>query len=156
MMGRFETARYVILPAAAMEKIFQILAVLGVLMLVIALFFRGREARYRPYGYLRRIKPTLPEGVRDRLVAASTGAGMEAQQGSLEGEADAVLFDAETRLLFVYRASGSLVIYRQTGPDGYKEMQWLAAPLDSTGLFFDPEEKTLYIEAGGSLFVYGC
>jgi hypothetical protein len=166
----------------AMEKILQIIAVFAVMMLVIALFFRGREARYRPYGYLRRMKPSLPEEVRRRLVAAITGPAMEDQRMRfpVDGEADALLFDAETRLLFIYKASGSLVIYRQAGPQGgqeaglgagqgvgqgvgpqtgqdvYKEMQWLAAPLDCAGFYFDPDDKHLYFEAAGSLFVFGC
>jgi hypothetical protein len=158
-----------------MEKILQILAVFAVLMLVIVLFFRTRETRYHPYGYLRRIKPLLPEELRQRLVPALTGAAMEGQRMlfPVDGEADALLFDAETRLLFIYRATGSLVVYRQTeegrrrerqpeeteertGEEVYKEKQWLAAPLDCTGFFFDPEDKKLYFEAGGSLFVYGA
>ena len=149
-----------------MEKILQIMAVFAVMMLVITLFFRGREARYRPYGYLRRMKPSLPEEVRQRLVAAITGPAMEDQRirFPVDGEADALLFDAETRLLFIYKASGSLVIYRQAGSqagqeagqDVYKEMQWLAAPLDCAGFYFDPDDKNLYFEAAGSLFVFGC
>jgi hypothetical protein len=144
-----------------MEKIFQILAVFAILMLVIVLFFRTRETRYRPYGYLRRIKPLLPQEVSQRLVAALTGAAMEEEAGKVDGEADAMLFDAEIRLLFVYRVTGSLVIYRgvreeRTGEEVYKEKQWLAAPLDCTGFYFDPEDKKLYFEAAGSLFVYGC
>jgi hypothetical protein len=149
-----------------MEKILQIMAVFAVMMLVIALFFRGREARYRPYGYLRRMKPSLPEEVRERLVAAITGSAMEDQRMRfpVDGDADGLLFDEETRLLFIYKASGSLVIYRQAGPQGsqeagqdvYKEMQWLAAPLDCVGFYFDPEDKKLYFEAAGSLFVFGC
>jgi hypothetical protein len=140
-----------------MEKIFQIIAVLAVLMLAVVLFFREREPRYRPFGYLRRIKPSLPDEVRQRLASAVSGAALEEerQRYAVDGDVDALLFDEGERLLFCYKANGSLVIFRRTGQDTYKEMQWLAAPLDCAGFFYDPEEKNLYFEAGGSLFVYG-
>jgi hypothetical protein len=127
-----------------MEKILQILAVFVLMTLIIHRFIKGREPRYQPYNYLARLKPPLIAAIGQRLVTAVFEAG----------QTDALLVDEARQLLFAYNATGSLKIYRRKGEEHVKEMQWLAAPLNCTGMALDPEEGKLYLEAEGSLFVY--
>lgn len=121
-----------------MERIFQILAVLGLLVLLISRFIKGREPRYRPYNYIRRFKSPLPADVETRLIAAVDGV---------------LSYDAEG-LQFSYEAVGRLTIYRREG-DKYREKQELPVPLDCTAMGLDPADGTLYFEASGFIFVYG-
>ena len=147
-----------------MEKIFRILIVFVLLMVIIYRFVRGREPGYRPYGYLTRRKPPLPPEIEQRLLPAVFGSkgGLsdEPEGGSshypVGGDADAFLFDAASDLLFCYSSKGSLTIFRRRAEETYKEMQWLAVPLNCTALALDPLESRLYFEAEGSLFVYGA
>ena len=106
-----------------MEKILQILAVFVLLALVIHRMIKGREPRYQPYNYLTRLKPPVGAGVGERLVMAV----FEVESG------DAVLQDEARQLHFLYKAEGSLIIHWLG-----KEMQWLAAPLNCTGMALDP------------------
>ncbi|HEY4107558.1 hypothetical protein [Puia sp.] len=128
-----------------MEKILQIIAVFVLMMLVIHRFIRGREPAYRPYNYLSRLRPPLAMEIGGRLVAAVFQVG----------QVETLLVDEARQLLFSYNAAGSLTIHRRKGEEGLKEMQWLAAPLDCTGMALDPEDGRLYLEAGGFLFVFG-
>ena len=128
-----------------MEKILQIIAVFVLMMIIIHRFIRGRDPRYRPYNYLTRLKPPLAAEVGHRLMTAVLEAG----------QAEAFIIDEARQLLFSYSAIGSLTIHRRKEDHGYKEMQWLAAPLNCTGMALDPEEGKLYLEAEGYLFVYG-
>jgi len=144
-----------------MEKVLQILIVFVLLMVVVSRFFREREPRFRPYDYLNRLKPPLPAGVEERLIAAVFGAeeGRESygvEGDGAEGRADAFLSDVDSRLLFCYSVVGRLVIYRRLLQGGYKQVQELAAPLDCTGMALDPEDGRLYFEVSGYLFVYGA
>jgi hypothetical protein len=138
-----------------MEKIFQILVVFTLLMLVIARFMRGPGSRYRSYDYQTRRKPPLPEETVQRLVPAAVWSEEDRRSYAVEGEVDIFLFDEVNRLLFCYRAAGSLTIFRQLAPHTYREMQLLAVPLDCIGMALDPQDSKLYFEAGGYLFVYG-
>jgi hypothetical protein len=135
-----------------MEKILRILVVFVLLMVIIYRFIRGREPGYRPYGYLTRRKPPLPPEIEQRLLPAVFGSS----EFPVGGDADAFLFDAASDLLFCYSSKGSLTIFRRRAEETYKEMQWLAVPLNCTGLALDPLESRLYFEAEGSLFVYGA
>jgi hypothetical protein len=141
-----------------MEKVLQILVVFGLLMLVVSRFYREREPRFRPYDYLNRLKPPLPVGVEERLIAAVFGVeeGQERAGLDVEVDADAFLSDEDRRLLFCYSVVGRLVIYRQGSKGGYKQVQELAAPLDCTAMALDPEDGRLYFEVSGYLFVYGA
>jgi hypothetical protein len=123
-----------------LEKILQILAVFVLLALVIHRMIKGRESQYQPYNYLTRLRAPLAAEVGQRLVTAL----FEAET------ADAVLADEVRQLVFSYHATGSLTIYWRE-----KEMQWLAAPLNCTGMALDPMDGRLYLEAEGSFFVYG-
>jgi len=131
-----------------MDKIFQILVVLVLLMLLITRFIKGRDPRYRPYDYLRRFKPPLPPGVEERLVMANAGA----PEGFVEGRVDLFIIDAG--LVFCYNAEGRLTIYRQEG-DRYKQKQELPVPLECTAMALDPAEGMLYFEVSGFIFLYG-
>src|SRR5262245_61289571 len=102
-----------------MEKVLQILAVFVLLALVIHRMIKGREPAYRPYDYLMRLKPPLDLEVSQRMVWAE----FEGDMGN------AVLMDEASQLEFAYRAEGSPTIYWRT-----KERQWLAAPLNCTGM----------------------
>ncbi|HLZ86322.1 MAG TPA: hypothetical protein VKQ52_03730 [Puia sp.] len=135
-----------------MEKVLQIIAVFALIMLIIHRFIRGREPAYRGYNYLTRLQPPLIAEVGQRLITAVFGAGTE----DVPGQVDAFILDEERQLLFAYSAVGSLTIYRRKEGDGFKEMQWLAAPLNCTGMALDPQDGKVYLEAGGFLFVYGA
>lgn len=135
-----------------MEKIFRILVVFVLLMVIVSRFIRGKEPAYRSYGYLTRRKPPLPEVIEQRLIPAVFGSA----EYPVGGDADAFLFDAASNLLFCYSSKGSLTIFRRRAEETYKEMQWLAVPLNCTGLALDPLESRLYFEVEGSLFVYGA
>jgi hypothetical protein len=140
-----------------MEKVLQILVVFGLLMLVVSWFYREREPGFRPYDYLRRVRPPLPVGVEERLIAAVFGVEEGREMGpGVEVDADAFLSDEARRLLFCYSVAGRLVIYRQRSKGGYKQVQELAAPLDCTAMALDPEDGRLYFEVSGYLFVYGA
>jgi len=67
---------------------------------------------------------------------------------------DAILFDPATRLIYCYGALGSITIIRQSGRDNYRVVQSLAAPVDGVVLSIDPKDKRIYVEAGGSYFVF--
>jgi hypothetical protein len=67
---------------------------------------------------------------------------------------DAILFDPATRLIYCYGALGSITIIRQSGRDIYRVVQSLAAPVDGAVLSLDPKDKKIYVEAGGSYFVF--
>jgi hypothetical protein len=141
-----------------MEKVLQILIVFALLMLVVSRFFREREPRFRPYDYLNRLRPPLPAAVEQRLIAAVFGAeeAVEWVKPGVDGHADAVLFDADSRLLFSYSVVGRLVIYRRGAKGKYRQVQELAAPLDCTAMALDPEDGKLYFESNDYLFVYGA
>ena len=131
-----------------MDKIFQILVVLALLMLLVSRFIKGREPRYRPYEFIRRLRPPLPPEVGDRLIAAVPGP----PEGLAEGRVD--LFIAHDGLVFCYNAEGRLTIYRQDG-DKYRQRQELPVPLDCIAMALDADDGKLYFEAGGFLFLYG-
>ena len=135
-----------------MEKIFRILVVFVLLMVIVSRFIRGKEPAYRSYGYITRGKPPLPAATEQRLIPAVFGSA----EYPVGGDADAFLFDAASNLLFCYSSKGSLTIFRRRAEETYKEMQWLAVPLNCTGLALDPVESRLYFEVEGSLFVYGA
>lgn len=132
-----------------MEKVLQILAVFILLELVISRSIKGREPRYRPYDYIRRLKPPLPPDIEGRLIAAMPGA----PEGLADTGVD--LFIAYEELVFCYNDEGRLIIYRHDG-DRYRQRQELPVPLDSIAMAFDAVEEQLYFEAGGFLFVYGA
>jgi hypothetical protein len=67
---------------------------------------------------------------------------------------DAILFDPATRLIYCYGASGSITIVRQSGRDNYRIEQTLAAPVNGAVLSLDPKDKKIYLDAGGSYFVF--
>ena len=148
-----------------MEKIFQILAVFGLLMLIVRRFIKGREPRFHPYDFINRIKPPLAPEIAERLVPAvfrpaeeaevpmHDGGGFESGgRYPVEGGVDAYLLYAAGGLVFCYSAVGRLTIFRQAP---LRQLQELAVPLDCTAIAFDPGDERLYFEAGGYLFVYG-
>lgn len=132
-----------------MDRIFQILVVLALVMLLVSRFIKGREPRYRPYEYIRRQKPPLPEGMEERLIAGISGP----PEGFSEGRVDWSI-DHEG-LVFCYNAEGRLTIYRREG-EKYRQKQELPVPLDCTAMALDPEDAKLYFEASGFIFLYGA
>lgn len=131
-----------------MERIFQIVAVFILLTLFIHRWVKGREVRYRPYDFIRRMRPPLPDDVEERLLAAVPGA----PEGLTEGRVD--MFIAHDELVFCYDAEGRLTIYGQDG-DRYRQRQELPVPLDCIAMALDPAEEKLYLEASGFIFIYG-
>lgn len=135
-----------------MDKIFQILAVLVLLVLLISRFIKGREPRYRPYDYIKRFKPPLPPGVEERLIAAVPGAPEGLEAGLAEGIVD--MFVAGEGIVYCYGAVGRLTIFRREG-ERYRQLQELPVPMQCTAMALDPAEGILYFEAGGFLFAFG-
>ena len=136
-----------------MEKVLQILAVTGLLMLLIWRSIRGREERFRRFSYLVRVRPPLAEEVTERMVSGVFDAGGGAY--GVPSDADAFLWDEDSRLMFCYRVDGKLTIYRRMAGGRNRELQELAVPMGCTGLEWDPQERKIYLEEGGDWFVYG-
>jgi len=138
-----------------MEKVLQILAVFALLMLLIWRSIRGREDRFRRFSYLARVRPPLSEEVRQRLVVGIFGQAEVRETFGVTNEAEAFLWDEESRMLLLYWQDGKLAIYRRMGGGRNRELQELAVPMDCTGIGWDPEEQKIYLEEGGEFFVYG-
>jgi hypothetical protein len=136
-----------------MEKVLQILAVFGLLMLVIWRSIRGREERFRRFSFLGRVRPPLPEGVQSRLVNGVFGAVGEAY--GVPSDADAFLLDEDSRMVLLYWLDGKLTINRRMAGGRTRELQELSVPMDCSGIAWDPEERKIYLEEGGDHFVYG-
>lgn len=135
-----------------MEKVLQILAVFALLMLLIWRSIRGRDERFRRLSYLGKLRPPLEVDIRQRLVEGVFDRGREAV--AVPEDVDGYLVDEEGGMLLCYRREGKLTIYRRSR-SGIRELQELSVPMDCTGLWWDPEEKKLYLEEAGDLFVYG-
>ena len=138
-----------------MDKVLQILAVFALLMLLIWRSIRGREDRFRRFSYMARVRPPLSEEVRQRLVVGVFGQAGVREAFGVGNEAEAFLWDEETRMLLLYWRDGKLVIYRRMGGGRNREMQELAVPMDCTGMGWDPEERRIYLEEDGDWFAYG-
>jgi hypothetical protein len=80
--------------------------------------------------------------------------GVLAGRVSLDWEADAILFDPLTRLIFCGSMEGAVTIIRQFMPDQYKIVQRLGVPKDCTALSLDPHNGKLYVHVGTEVSVY--
>jgi hypothetical protein len=125
-----------------MDKVIQILIVFGLVVLLIYRFIRGKGPHYLPYDFILRLRGPLGAEVEARLIVADRvdGEGFEASRDEL---------------LFCYRSTGSLTIYRRNQEGGARQMQELAVPADCAAMAVDPVENKIYFEAGGYWFVYG-
>ena len=136
-----------------MVKIFQLLTVFILLMLVVTWFFRSREFVFREYIFSHLAKYPLSPDISRRLlfaVMAPTG-GVDLP---VEGEPDVLqVFDEETGLVFRCRTGGAGILEVVDAKTG-EIMQSLAAPTGITLLALDPEDKKLYMESEGSVFVF--
>jgi hypothetical protein len=135
-----------------MEKVLQILAVSGLLMLLIWRSIRGRDERFRRFSYLGRIRAPLAEEVVQRLIGGVFG--VAAEQGVPPG-ADAFLLDEDSRIVLLYWLDGKLTINRRMTGGRNRELQELAVPMDCAGLGWDPVERKIYVGEDGDWFVYG-
>lgn len=61
------------------------------------------------------------------------------------GDPDAVVFDPETRNIFVSNSDGTLDIFHQTAPLNYTKTQTLTTPAHSKTLGYDSANKELYV-----------
>lgn len=132
-----------------MDRIFQILAVLVLLTLLVSRFIKGQEARFLPYDHIGRFRPPLPPGVEERLIMAIAGGPERLAAGRVD------MYIAHDGLIFCYNAEGRLTIYAQEG-NRSRQKQELPAPLECTAMAIDPDDGKLYLEAGGYIFVLGC
>jgi hypothetical protein len=80
--------------------------------------------------------------------------GVLAGTVALEWNADVLLFDPLTRLIFCGSVEGAVTIIRQVLPDVYKTVQRLAVPPDFTAMSLDPLNGKLYVHFGASVSVY--
>ncbi len=137
-----------------MEKILQILAVTGVLMLLIWRGIRGREERLRRFSYLGRVKAPLADEVRRRMVAGVFGVVVGREEYGVPLDADAFLWDEDSRIVLLYWLEGKLTINRRMSGGRNRELQELAVPMGCAGIAWDPEERKIYLEEDGDWFVY--
>jgi hypothetical protein len=138
-----------------MEKVLQILSVFALLMLLVWRSIRGREERFRRFSYMARVRPPLSEEVRRRLVDGVSGPDGGREALGVPDEAEAFLWDEESRMLLLYWRDGKLVIYRRMAGGRNRELQELAVPMDCSGMAWDPEERRIYLEEDGDFFIYG-
>jgi hypothetical protein len=138
-----------------MERVLQILAVAGLLMLLIWRSIRGREERFRRFSYLGRVRAPFPEDVRLRLVGGVFGMGAGREAFGVPLEAGAFLWDEESRILLLYWPDGKLTINGRMAGGRNRELQELSVPMDCTGLGWDPLERKIYLEEDGDWFIYG-
>src|SRR5580658_7518925 len=136
-----------------MDKVLQILAVFALLMLLIWRSMRGREERFRRFSYMARVRPPLSEEVRHRLVDGVFGPDGGREVFGVPDEAEAFLWDEESRMLLLYWRDGKLVVYRRMAGGRNRELQELAVPMDCSGVAWDPEERRIYLEEDGDFFV---
>jgi hypothetical protein len=158
-----------------MEKIFQILIVFALMIFAITWFIRGRERKYREYSFSGRFTfPLSGDWSRDLISAAEDkenhlffrrgrdktleivdeANGVLIGAVTLEWDADVLLFDPGSRLIFCGSVEGAVTIIRQVLPDVYKTVQRLAVPKDCTAMSLEPHSGKLYMHFGVSAFVY--
>lgn len=165
-----------------MEKIFQILVVFALMVFVITWFMRGKDRKFREYSFSGRFTFPLSGDMHRDLVTASVVGPVEAADAenhllfrggsgkileiidgvnnlitgtvSLDWDADVVLFDPGTRLIFCGSVEGAVTIIRPATQGSYKVLQRLAVPKDCTALSLDPHNGKLYVHVGTSVFVY--
>jgi hypothetical protein len=151
-----------------MDKVLQILAVFGLLMLLIWRSMRTREERFRRFSYLGRVKAELDEQVNSRMVmgvfretdrsddveAQDTARGDRERMG-VPDNADGWLWDEDRRLVMSYSKEGKLTISQRTSGGHFKELQEMPVPMDCTGLGWDPLERRIYLKESADWFVYG-
>lgn len=136
-----------------MEKILQILAVFALLMLVVTRFIREREEKFRRFGFLGRLKGGLQGD--GELMEGVFGPAEEREGLGVPDGADAFLFDEGSRLLFCYTVEGRLTIYRRLAGGVKRELQELSVPLDCSAMWWNPQDRKIFLEEGGEWFVYG-
>ena len=130
-----------------MEKIFQILAVLALLMLAINYFIKGKERKFQEYSFSGRfIFPLSGDGYRDLLSVpmvargAEMAAGAEVTQGATTVGA-AVVADRENHLLFRGRTDRTLeVVDEATGVS----VATIALEWGADAVLFDPLTRLIY------------
>jgi hypothetical protein len=137
-----------------MEKILQILAVFALLMLVVTRFIREREEKFRRFGFLGRLKDGLQGD--GELIEGVFGPAEERERLGVPDGADAFLFDEGSRLLFCYTVEGRLTIYRRLAGGVKRELQELSVPLDCSAMWWNPQDRKIYLEEEGEWFVYGA
>jgi hypothetical protein len=137
-----------------MEKILQILVVFALLMLVVTRFIREREAKFRRFGFLGRLRGGLQGD--GELIEGVTGPAEERERLGVPEGADAFLFDEGSRLLFCYTVGGRLTIYRRLAGGVKRELQELSVPLDCSAMWWNPQDRKIFLEEEGEWFVYGA
>jgi hypothetical protein len=73
---------------------------------------------------------------------------------ALDWDADVVLFDPGTRLIFCGSVEGAVTIIRPSTQGIYKIVQRLAVPKDYTALSVDPHNGKLYVHVGAEVSVF--
>jgi hypothetical protein len=137
-----------------MEKILQILAVFALLMLVVTRFIREREEKFRRFGFLGRLRGGLQGD--GELIEGVFGPAEERGRLGVPDGTDAFLFDEGSRLLFCYTVEGRLTIYRRLAGGVKRELQELSVPLDCSAMWWNPQDRKIFLEEGGEWFVYGA
>lgn len=130
-----------------MEKIFQILAVLALLMVAINYFIKGKERRFQEYSFSGRfIFPLSGDGYRDLLTVPIIPRGAEVTVGAEVVQdamtvGSAVVEDRENHLLFRGRANRALeVVDEATGTS----VATIALEWSVDAVLFDPLTRLIY------------
>ena len=88
------------------------------------------------------------------LIVADYTTGRTVTTIFLGGDADDILFDPATKLIYCCSGEGYLIIIRQAGRDAYKIMQRLVIPKGCRSLVLDPHTGSLFLPRADSVFVY--
>jgi hypothetical protein len=145
-----------------MEKIFQILIVFALLIFAITWFLRSKERKWQDYVFSGQFTFPLSGDMHRDLLTAVVGdrhgedaialAGLAELEW--EANADVILFDPVTRLIYCGSMEGVVTIIRQSTQGGYKTLQQLIIPKECTALSLDPHTGKLYVHVGATVFVY--
>ncbi len=151
-----------------MEKVLQILMVLGLLMLAVTYYIKAEKVRFRPYYPIGRFN--APHDLLWRLPGIDPDNQLlflPGKEGMVEvvdsntrelithipaGEdPGALVFDPETRYLYCANGEGTVSIMRQVNRNTYKTLQTLVTRQGCNSLSLDTRSKKIYLPVAGIL-----
>lgn len=163
-----------------MEKVLQILVVLGLLMLVITYYIKAEKVKFRPYYSAGRFNApgdllwSLPGMDPDNhllFIAANADTPVNAEMPENTGivkvldsntreliahipvgdDPGAQVFDPENRWLYSANGDGTVSIIRQVNRNTYKILQTLVSRQGCRALALDTRTKKIYLPVAGDL-----
>jgi hypothetical protein len=152
-----------------MEKVLQVLVVLGLLMLAVNYYIRAEKTRFRPYYAAgRSLAPAdllwnLPGVDPDNqllFLVGDAGTTIEVLDShtreliahiSAGADPGARVFDPESRMLYSADGDGIVSIFRQVDKETYKILQTLVTRPGCRVLALDIRTKKIYLPVDGSV-----